>query len=252
MTDSVRTSKHILATMLAMARAAGSRRRIRAPFKPSATYRDPRKIKFMKKIMLTTLLLWPLIGVAQDIGKPSGVLGRPTITPPMFGGDTTQTVFNPTEIARKALPSVVLIKGLTDHGEVIGTGFIISSDGRIATALHVIRDLKSGGVKLSSGEIYESFSVLAFDEHKDLAIITITGFDLPSLDLGNSNEVLPGDQALLIGSPATMEGFVLQDTVTTGVISAIRNMPEGFKVIQTDASANPGNSGGPLLNSRGQ
>jgi Trypsin-like peptidase domain len=80
-----------------------------------------------------------------------------------------------------------------------------------------------------------------------LAIIKITGFDLPVTELGNSNEVSPGEQVVLIGSPQGLEG-----TVTTGVVSAIRDMPEGFKVIQTDAATNPGNSGGPLFNSHGQ
>ena len=158
-----------------------------------------------------------------------------------------QTTFNPAEIAKKVTPSVVLIKGTSGEGELLGTGFIIASDGKIATALHVIQDLKSGGVRLSNREIFDSFSILAFDQRKDLAIIKVPGFDLPSIGLGNSNEVSLGDQVLLVGNPKGLEG-----TVTAGIVSALRDMPEGFKVIQTDAATNPGNSGGPLLNSQGQ
>lgn len=157
-----------------------------------------------------------------------------------------QTVLSPAQIAKKASSAVVVIKGMTAEGNAFGTGFILSPDGKVATALHVIEGLKSGGVQLASGERFDSFTVLAFDQRKDLAIIKIAGFDLPAIDLGNSNQISPGDQVVLIGSPEGLHG-----SVTTGVVSAVREL-EGFKVIQTDAAANPGNSGGPLLNSFGQ
>jgi hypothetical protein len=80
-----------------------------------------------------------------------------------------------------------------------------------------------------------------------LAIIQIPGFDLSAIELGNSNEVQVGEPVLLSGSPQGLQG-----TVTTGVVSAIRDVSDGFKVIQTDAAANPGNSGGPLVNAKGQ
>jgi len=152
---------------------------------------------------------------------------------------------NSAEIAKKIAPAVVLIKGTTDNGEALGTGFIISSDGKIATNLHVIEDLRHAGVQLASGEKFDSFSVLAFDSRKDIAIIKIPGFDLPSVPLGNSNNVQVGEPVLVVGSPLGLQG-----SVTTGVISSIRDDPSGggFKVLQTDASANPGNSGGPLVN----
>jgi len=109
--------------------------------------------------------------------------------------------------------------------------------------------LKTAGVQLASGEIFDAVSVLAFDERKDLAIIKVAGFDLPTIELGNSNEVRSGEPVVVMGSPRGLQG-----TVTTGVISAIRDEPSGagFKLLQTDAAVNPGNSGGPLLNARGQ
>jgi V8-like Glu-specific endopeptidase len=157
----------------------------------------------------------------------------------------SQPSFDSTQITRKVSPGVVLIKGTTSSGEVLGTGFIISADGKIATNLHVVESLKNGGVQLASGEKFDSFLVLAFDARKDIAIIKIPGFDLPVVALGNSNNVQVGEPVLAVGSPLGLQG-----TVTTGVVSSMRDDPTGggFKVLQTDASVNPGNSGGPLVN----
>lgn len=146
------------------------------------------------------------------------------------------------ETVEKVSKSVVLLKGTNDSGTVLGSGFLLSPDGKIATNLHVIREMKTGGVQLQSGEIYDTFSVFAFDERKDLAIVQIAGFDLPAIELGNSNEVKPGESVIAIGSPRGLQG-----TVTAGIVSSVRDDPAGFKLIQTDAAANPGNSGGPLV-----
>jgi len=151
-----------------------------------------------------------------------------------------------TEVAQKAGPSVVFIKGSTGDGQVSGSGFLVSSDGKIVTNLHVIRDLKSGGVQLSTGEIYDSFTVLAFDERKDLAIIKVAAFDAPAIELGNSNQLVVGEALVAVGSPRGLTG-----TVTAGILSAVRE-EAGVKLLQTDAAVNPGNSGGPLLNGKAQ
>jgi len=150
--------------------------------------------------------------------------------------------FDSAQITKKIAPGVVLIKGTANSDEVLGTGFIISSDGRIATNLHVVESLTTGGVQLASGEIFDSFSIVVFDARKDIAIIKIPGFDLPTVVLGNSNNVQVGEPVLAMGSPLGLQG-----TVTTGVVSSMRDDPAGggFKVLQTDASVNPGNSGGP-------
>jgi S1-C subfamily serine protease len=164
-------------------------------------------------------------------------------------GQTSPQSFDSADITKKIAPSVVLIRGKTDAGDVLGTGFLISSDGKIATNLHVVENLRNGGVQLASGEKFDSFSVLAFDARKDIAIVKIPGFDLPSVPLGNSNTVQVGEPVLVIGSPLGLQG-----SVTTGVISSVRDDPAGggFKVLQTDAAANPGNSGGPLVNRRSE
>jgi hypothetical protein len=149
------------------------------------------------------------------------------------------------KIAKSVSPAVVLIRGATGDGNIVGSGFIVSSDGKIATNLHVIRDLVSGGATLSSGENFDSFTVLAFDEQKDLAIIKVPGVDMPSVVLGNSDDVEAGEPVLIVGNPLGLQG-----SVTTGVISAMRDDPFGgeFKTFQTDAAVSPGNSGGPVVN----
>jgi hypothetical protein len=169
----------------------------------------------------------------------------PGVALAQFNPQSDGRSFDSAEITKRVAPAVVLIKGTTDTGEILGTGFIISSDGKIATNLHVVETLKNGGVQLASGEKFDSFSILAFDSRKDIAIIKIPGFDLPTVALGNSNSVQVGEPVLAVGSPLGLQG-----TVTTGVVSSLRDDPAGggFKVLQTDASVNPGNSGGPLVN----
>ncbi len=171
--------------------------------------------------------------------------------PPIALGQVApnQSSLDSPSIVARVSPAVVLIKGESGSGTVLGSGLIVSPDGKIATNLHVIRDLKTAGIQLASGEVFDAVSVLAFDDRKDLAIVKIAGFDLPTVELGNSNDVKSGERVVVIGSPRGLQG-----TVTTGVVSAIRDEPSGagFKLIQTDASVNPGNSGGPLLNDRGQ
>ena len=151
------------------------------------------------------------------------------------------------EVARNLSPAVVLLRGTTAEGTILGSGFVVSSDGKIATNLHVIRDFRSGSVRLSSGEEFNSFSILAFDEKKDLAIIKVAGSMLPSVRLGNSDDVQVGEPVLIMGNPLGLQG-----SVTTGVISAIRDDPfgGGFRTLQTDAAVSPGNSGGPVVNRR--
>ncbi len=158
-----------------------------------------------------------------------------------------QTAFNSREIAKKVSAAVVTIHGQTEVGQVEGSGFLVSSDGMVVTSLHVIRGIRSGSVQLAGGDIFESFTVRGVDEKKDLAIIQIAGFVLPAIELGDSNELQPGEPVLLVGSPRGLQG-----SITAGVISGVRELSEGFKVIQTDAAPNAGNSGGPLVNARAQ
>ncbi|MHB8654679.1 MAG: S1C family serine protease [Terriglobia bacterium] len=129
-----------------------------------------------------------------------------------------------------------------------GTGVLVSKDGTILSALHVVEGADSAVVKLKNGDVYDAVSVIAFDARRDLVVLKVSGFDLPTLPLGNSNEAKEGDPVALISNPKGLEG-----SITQGIISAIRDIGDmGFKVIQTTASASPGSSGGAILNASGE
>jgi S1-C subfamily serine protease len=151
------------------------------------------------------------------------------------------------QIAKRVSPSVVVIQGKTYSGDVLGSGFIISKDGKIATNFHVVRNMRSASVELADGKSFNSVSVLATDERHDLAIIKIAGSNLSILELGNSDALTVGEPVVAVGTPRGLEG-----TVTAGILSSVRDAGDGFKVLQTDAAVNPGNSGGPLVNDKAQ
>lgn len=138
-----------------------------------------------------------------------------------------------------------------ERGE--GSGFIISADGRILTNAHVVDGADTVSVTLKDGRKYQG-QVLGKDTVTDVAIVKISANQLPTVALGNSDQLKPGEWAIAIGNP-----LGLDNTVTTGIISATGRSSSDVGVpdkrvsfIQTDAAINPGNSGGPLLNARGQ
>lgn len=156
---------------------------------------------------------------------------------------------SPTEIARQAAPAVVSIKALAPSRDVIGSGFIVDPSGTIITNLHVIQGAKSVAVKLATGDIYDEVKIRSFDARKDLAVLQVPGYGLPILELGDSDTVQTGNPVVLIGNPLG----VLEGSLSTGVVSGVRTLEgAGFRIIQTDAAANVGNSGGPLINSSGK
>jgi len=131
----------------------------------------------------------------------------------------------------------------------LGSGFVISEDGYIATNNHVIEDVDEIVVVLADGTEYQA-DVVGRDPKTDVALIRIEAEDLYALPLGDSETVRPGDWVVAIGNP-----FGLEHTVTAGIVSAKhRIIGQGSydDFIQTDAAINPGNSGGPLINLRGE
>lgn len=152
------------------------------------------------------------------------------------------------EIVSRVRPAVVLIESRTDNKTAVGSGFIVDPSGIIVTNVHVIKGATTVHVKLSNGDVYDLAQVLVFDERRDTALIKIPAFALPAVRLGNSDQVVIGEKVILVGNPlGRYEG-----SVTSGIVSGIRTTREGSRVIQTDAAANPGNSGGPLLNEKGE
>jgi len=129
-----------------------------------------------------------------------------------------------------------------------GSGFIIGSDGRILTNAHVVKDADEVQVMLSDNREFKA-KVLGLDERTDVAVIQIEAKDLPVVRLGDSDNIEVGEWVLAIGAP-----FGMSYTATQGIVSATaRQLREQYvPFIQTDAAVNPGNSGGPLFNSRGE
>ena len=133
----------------------------------------------------------------------------------------------------------------------VGSGFIVNPKGYILTNYHVIQDAARITVGLQSGEKYRG-NVVGFDPETDVAVIKIDSpKDLPTVTLGDSNAAQVGDWVLAMGSP-----FGLDQTVTAGIISKKERESPYFNVfqrfLQTDAAINRGNSGGPLVNMRGE
>ena len=134
-----------------------------------------------------------------------------------------------------------------------GSGFIIKNDGLILTNAHVVDGADTVIVTLKDQRELKG-KVLGVDPLTDVAVIKVEASNLPTVSLGNSDQLRPGEWAIAIGNP-----LGLDNTVTVGIISGTGRTSSQIKApdkrvsfIQTDAAINPGNSGGPLLNQRGE
>ena len=135
------------------------------------------------------------------------------------------------------------------RGQSLGSGFIISQDGYILTNAHVVNNADDIVVRFADQREMTA-ELIGLDERTDVALLKVEGEDLPTVTLGNPEQLEVGEWVLAIGSP-----FGLEMTATAGIVSALgRNLPSDTYVpfIQTDVAVNPGNSGGPLFNTQGQ
>jgi serine protease Do len=139
----------------------------------------------------------------------------------------------------------------THHEQSLGSGVIVSSDGYILTANHVVEGADKVKVALASGEKEFDAKIIGTDPATDTAVLKVEGKDLPAVTIADSDKLEVGDVVLAIGNP-----FAVGQTVTMGIISALGrggfgiNNYENF--IQTDAAINPGNSGGALVDAEGR
>jgi serine protease Do len=135
------------------------------------------------------------------------------------------------------------------QSQSLGSGFIVSQDGYIMTNAHVVEAAEEITVKLTDKREFKA-KVIGADRRTDLALIKIDASGLPAVKFGDPNKLRVGEWVLAIGSP-----FGFENTVTAGIVSAKgRSLPQENYVpfIQTDVAVNPGNSGGPLFNLRGE
>ncbi|MDB5763479.1 MAG: mucD1 [Herminiimonas sp.] len=129
----------------------------------------------------------------------------------------------------------------------VGSGFIISADGYVLTNAHVVDGADDVYVTLTDKREYKA-KIIGADKRTDVAMVKIEGNNLPRLTMGDSNKIRVGEWVIAIGSP-----FGLDNTVTAGIVSAkARDTGDYLPLIQTDVAVNPGNSGGPLINMRGE
>ena len=129
----------------------------------------------------------------------------------------------------------------------VGSGFIISQDGYVLTNAHVVDGASEVYVKLTDKREFKA-KVIGADKRTDVAVLKIEGSRLPRVNVGDSDKIKAGEWVIAIGSP-----FDLDNTVTAGIVSAkARDTGDYLPLIQTDVAVNPGNSGGPLINMRGE
>lgn len=186
--------------------------------------------------------------IAQAVQEVGGAVVRIDATKDLYSEDLASPLF------RGLLEGDEDFSGFDPQLEQgTGSGFILSSDGRLVTNAHVVEGSSVVKVTLRDGQVFEG-KVMGVDELTDIAVVKIEAVDLPTAKLGNSAVLVPGEWAIAIGNPL---GF--DNTVTIGIISALDRpsaqvgIPDKrVRFIQTDAAINPGNSGGPLLNVRGE
>lgn len=142
--------------------------------------------------------------------------------------------------------------------ENLGSGFIISRDGYIVTNEHVVHNATEILATTTDGQKHQA-QIVGADYYSDIALLKIDSDNLPFAEMGNSDSVIIGEWAIALGNPFGLFAVGDQPSVTVGVVSAVNRdfdrTPEGriYKdMVQTDASINRGNSGGPLVNSQGQ
>ncbi|KAM6912255.1 serine protease HTRA2, mitochondrial [Xenentodon cancila] len=165
------------------------------------------------------------------------------------------------DVVEKSTPAVVYIEILGRHpfsGREVpvsnGSGFIVSSDGLIVTNAHVVANRRGVRVKLTNGDVHHA-AVQDVDPEADIATIKITAKNpLPTLTLGRSSDVRQGEFVVAMGSP-----FSLRNTITSGIVSSVQRgskelglSKSNMEYIQTDATIDFGNSGGPLINLDGE
>ncbi len=154
---------------------------------------------------------------------------------------------SPTQIFKETSPAIVFITTQTHNGQAgPGSGFIVSPDGMIMTAYHVVAGAVEINVRLKDGTVHAVSGVVDYDKIKDICVFKIDADNLPALSLGDSSHYEEGQKIYLIGNPLGLEY-----TISDGLLSGRRALGM-MTVIQFSAPVSPGSSGGPLINPFGE
>ncbi len=170
----------------------------------------------------------------------------------LANSQTAERQAEPADLVDAAAPAVVVV----ENAGRFGSGFFAAPGGVILTSLHVVGTATQLQIRLKDGQLV-SAEVASRCETTDLALLCTNHRPLPSLRLGRSRRLVLGEPLLAIGCPGSMFG-PLEQSVTKGVVSALRSLPSAsgsgvsVRYIQTDTALNRGNSGGPLLNKWGE
>jgi serine protease Do len=228
-------------------------------------------LKRQNVLIVVVALLSFLVGEWYIVSQQNKALNSGSQpNPTTFGTTATGGSISVADIVESVGPAVVYIessvsgsdslnnfrifgqKSSVQPAQATGSGFIIDPNGYILTNQHVVNGVESIKVTLKGQEAPFDAAVVGQDYDLDLAILKINANSLPTIAMGDSDTMRPGDAVIAIGNP-----LGLDHTVTTGVVSAkgrpITIQDRNYKnLIQTDAAINPGNSGGPLINMQGQ
>lgn len=255
-------------------------RKVEKEYKNGGSFGKSVLVPFLSGILGTTLVIGTCFGVPSI---KNHLLNSNSLTADSSNDSTSTrnidvvslTNYSDTaiDVANKVLPSIVGIKvqytvnsifNMQSSATAEGSGIIISDDGYILTNNHIVNTASSSNnysyqvSEASNISVYYNDSteypakLIGTDEQTDLAVIKIDKTDLPKAELGDSDAVKVGEFAMAIGNPLGMKS-----SVTSGIISAINREVtdtdgKKFTLIQTDAAINSGNSGGALVNSKGQ
>lgn len=183
-----------------------------------------------------------VIAVLLAVGLQQPVVAEDTVAP------AATSTFDLEALVERVRPSIVEVTftGRDGKRQGLGTGFVIDSDGLIATNLHVLGEARPIRVEFSDGTRHDVVAVHATQRSHDLAILRIDADDLPALSLGKSAEVKTGRRIAVIGNPRG-----LRNSVTEGVVSARREV-DGKPMLQIAVPIEQGNSGGPVLDEEGR
>ncbi|MGW3010904.1 S1C family serine protease [Streptomyces sp. NPDC001219] len=251
------------------------------PYAPAPRRRARRPVALIAAVALASGLVGG--GSAALIAGATGTSAQNTSSTPLVNAGKTSGS-GVSGVAKAVSPAIVEIRAQTAGGESTGSGVVVTSDGEIVTNNHVVSGADTVTVTFSDGS-RKTAEVVGTDPDKDLALVKVRGAKgLTAASLGDSDKITVGDQVVAIGSPEGLTG-----SVTSGIVSALGRdvtvpKEEGqgqqrkpgdrggwpfefggneyngdtgssktsYKAIQTDASLNPGNSGGALINMQGQ